>query len=76
MKTLGKLKLNHLSDNVLDDSLQNALKGGASPCGCTCGGCACGAWDGTGSIPPGQSSNDSGRGSVSDNFSGTVNHGI
>lgn len=75
MKTLGKLKLNHLSDNALDASQQNALKGGAG-CPCGCGGCGCPGWDGTGSIPPGQNSNDSGRGSVSENFSGTVNQGI
>ena len=74
MKKLEKLKLNYLNQNVLDDRQQNALKGGA--CGCGCGNCGCGTWDGTGSMPLGQSSSDHGSGSVSTNLSGTVSHGI
>lgn len=73
MKKLEKLKLNHLSENALDERQQNALKGG---CGCGCGNCGCGSWDGSGPIPSGQSSSDSGMGSVSANLSGTVSQGI
>lgn len=74
MKKLEKLKLHHLSEKALDEKQKNALKGGA--CGCGCSGCACVSWDGTGTMPPGQSSGDSGSGSVTANLSGTVNHGI
>lgn len=74
MKKLEKLKLHHLSEKVLDEKQKNALKGGA--CGCGCSGCACVSWDGTGTMPPGQSSSDSGSGSVTANLSGTVNQGI
>ena len=75
MKKLEKLKLHHLSESALDERQQNALKGAAG-CPCTCGNCGCGSWDGTGTIPPGQSSSDSGMGSISANLSGTVSHGI
>ncbi|MCL3853729.1 TIGR04149 family rSAM-modified RiPP [Parabacteroides sp. GYB001] len=74
MKKLEKLKLNHLSENALDERQKNALKGGSCPC--TCGNCGCGSWDGTGTMPHGQNSSDSGSGSVSANLSGTVSHGI
>lgn len=74
MKKLEKLKLHHLSEKALDEKQKNALKGGT--CGCGCGNCGCGSWDGTGTMPPGQSSGDHGMGSVSTNLSGTVNHGI
>lgn len=74
MKKLEKLKLSHLSEKALDERQKDALKGGY--CGCTCGNCGCGSWDGSGPIPPGQSSSDSGMGSVSANLSGTVSHGI
>ncbi|MCL3853733.1 TIGR04149 family rSAM-modified RiPP [Parabacteroides sp. GYB001] len=75
MKKLEKLKLNHLSENALDERQQNVLKGGAN-CGCGCGACGCGSWDGSGSMPSGQHSSDSGSGSVTANLSGTVSHGI
>lgn len=73
MKAVKKLKLNHLCENELDEKQLNALKGG---CGCGCGNCGCGSWDGTGSIPPGQNTSDAGKGSVSLNLTGIVNHGI
>ncbi len=75
MKKLEKLKLHHLSEKALDEKQKNALKGGKF-CGCGCGNCGCGSWDGTGTIPPGQSSSDLGMGSVSANLSGTASHGI
>lgn len=75
MKKLEKLKLHHLSEKTLDEKQKNALKGGAG-CPCTCIGCLCSGWDGTGPMPPGTSTSDSGSGSVSGNLSGTVNHGI
>ena len=73
MKKLEKLKLNHLSKNALDERQQNALKGG---CGCGCSGCVCPSWDGTGPIPPGQSSDDKGDGNVSANIYATLNAGF
>lgn len=73
MKKIEKLKLNRLSENALDERQQNALKGA---CGCACGNCGCGTWDGTGGIPVGQSSNDSGMGNVSANLSGTLTRGM
>lgn len=73
MKKLEKLKLSSLSKNALDARQLNALKGG---CGCACGGCGCPSWDGSGPIPPGQSSSDKGSGSISGNLSGTVNAGF
>ena len=73
MKKLERLKLIHLSKNALDEKQKNALRGG---CGCGCYGCACSSWGGSGSMPAGQASSDSGRGSISGNLSGTVNHGI
>ncbi|GEM_PF-6151823 len=39
MKKIGKLKLNRLSKNALDERQQNALKGGVA--GCICVGCVC-----------------------------------
>lgn len=73
MKKLGKLKLIHLSENALNEKQLNALKGA---CGCGCGNCGCSSWGGSGSMPVGQHSNDSGAGSVSANLSGTVTQGI
>lgn len=73
MKKLGKLKLNHLSENVLNEKQLNALKGA---CGCTCGNCGCSSWGGSGSLPVGQHQNDSGSGSMSTNLSGTLAQGI
>lgn len=73
MKTIKKLKLNHLCENELDEKQLNTLKGG---CGCTCWECLCQNWDGTGSIPPGLSTSDHGSGSVAGNLAGTVNHGM
>ena len=73
MKSIKKLKLNHLCDNILDEKQQDVLKGGA--CGCGCGGCGCPSWDGSGCMPPGQNSSDAGRGSVSINLSGILDHG-
>lgn len=75
MKKLEHLKLSHLCENALDEKQQNILKGGRV-CGCGCGGCGCPSWDGTGSIPPGQNSGDSGMGSVSANLSATGSHGV
>lgn len=66
MKKLEKLKLNHLSDNALDEKQQNVLKGG-DKCYCSCSICSCSSWDGTGSMPPGQSSSDMGYGSSNRN---------
>lgn len=74
MKKLEKIKLIQLSKNALDEKQKSALKGGSCPCGC--GNCGCSAWDGTGSMPMGRQSNDSGWGSVSANLSGTLSHGI
>lgn len=66
MKKLEKLKLNHLSENVLDEKQQNVLKGGTE-CRCSCSICSCSSWDGTGSMPPGQSSSDMRLGSINGN---------
>jgi natural product precursor len=63
MKKLEKLILNHLSKNALDTRQQNILKGGGT-CYCTCSACLCSSWDGTGIMPPGQSSTDLGTGYV------------
>ncbi len=75
MKKLERLKLNHLSENALDEKQKSVLKGGSN-CPCGCGNCGCTSWGGSGSMPVGQHSNDSGGGSVSTNLSGTVAHGI
>ena len=74
MKKLEKLKLNHLSESALDEKQRNALKGGG--CACGCGGCGCSIWNGSGTMPSGQYSNDSGMGSVNANLSGTVSYGL
>lgn len=68
MKSIKKLKLNHLCNSLLDERLQNELKGGACACGCV--GCVCRVWDGTGCIPPSQNSSDLGAGCISANSSG------
>ncbi|MDR1223234.1 MAG: TIGR04149 family rSAM-modified RiPP [Tannerella sp.] len=60
MKKLENLKLNHLSKDALDARQKNALKGGGDTCWCTCHPCLCASWDGTGYMPPGQSSTDMG----------------
>lgn len=46
MRTLGKIKLNHLSKDELDQRKMKALKGGCSctyGCGCT-NTCSCNDW--------------------------------
>jgi len=57
MKTIGKIKLNQFSENALKNRHMNALRGGGDMCYCSCNGCPCTSWDGSGPIPPGQSSN-------------------
>lgn len=57
MRKLEKLKLNHLSKNLLDERQLNALNGGAT-CYCTCSVCPCSSWDGSGTMPAGRSSSD------------------
>ena len=75
MKSIKKIKLNHLCDNMLDEKQQIALKGGSDRCSCSVR-CGCPSWDGSGCMPPGQNSSDAGRGSVSANLSDTANGGF
>lgn len=76
MKTIKKLKLDHLCENELDVNQQDLLRGGNVVCGCGCGNCVCNSWGGTGSIPPGQNSSDHGNGSINANLSATRDHGM
>lgn len=63
MKKLGKLRLSELSKDMLNARQQNVLKGGEE-CRCSCSPCVCQSWDGSGSMPIGQSGNDLGMGYV------------
>jgi natural product precursor len=72
MKKLEKLKLNHLSKDALDARQKNALKGGGGECRCTCSPCHCASWDGTGTMPPGRSSNDMGLGGMNGYIGGSI----
>jgi natural product precursor len=66
MKKIKKLKLIQLSKDSLDAKRKSALMGGNSDvCWVTCTVCQCSSWDGTGIMPPSQSSSDLGVGYVS-----------
>jgi natural product precursor len=62
MKNLSKLKLIQFDKDELEARQMNVLKGGSGYCRCTCPEvCYCPSWDGTGLMPPGQSTTDMGK---------------